>query len=97
MNSFRKSMSTFRQSWKKIKTTHPRFAWAMSAMVWLPAGIAFNEYFYSLKYVAGRSMQVRQIVECSVAVRILTWEAASPRSIPMIRHGKILSSLTISQ
>ncbi|EKM59380.1 uncharacterized protein PHACADRAFT_86447 [Phanerochaete carnosa HHB-10118-sp] len=29
----------------------------MSAMVWLPTGIAFNEYFYSLKYVAGRSMQ----------------------------------------
>lgn len=57
MSAFRKGMSTLRQSWKKVKTTHPRFAWTLSAMVRLPTGIAFNEYFYSLKFVSGRSMQ----------------------------------------
>lgn len=58
MNVLRTRMAGLRQAWKKTRETHPRLAWTLSSLVWLPTGIAFTQYFYSLRLVSGRSMQV---------------------------------------
>ncbi|OBZ76911.1 WD repeat domain phosphoinositide-interacting protein 3 [Grifola frondosa] len=36
---------------------HRTLNWTLSALVWLPTGIIFTEYFYNVKAVRGRSMQ----------------------------------------
>ena len=46
--------------WKKFLQR-----WPLSALYWLPTGIAFNQYMYTLKIITGSSMQVRSNLLCA--------------------------------
>lgn len=66
-----------RNTFSKLRATHPRLMWTLSALVWLPTAVAFTESFYTVMVVSGRSMQVRPAAV--FLYEVLTVEAASPR------------------
>lgn len=61
MNTFFQNLFKLKpnKSWRKFVASHP-VKWSLSALYWIPSGIVFTKYFYTVKLVTGTSMQVRQ-------------------------------------
>jgi hypothetical protein len=60
------SMSSFWRHSKHLYRTSREYIyrskglkWMLSTLYWLPLGIMFDQHLYTIKYVSGRSMQVR--------------------------------------
>lgn len=85
---------------KQCVRDRPPLKWAFRALYWSPLCIAFVHYGYTVKYVSGRSMQVRVK---SIGFRLLAADALlvfgmiSPLLTLTPLSGKIWSSSTASQ
>jgi hypothetical protein len=51
--------SRARTAWGAFGKQYPAGRRTVSSLVWLPTAVVFTQYFYSVKLVSGRSMQVR--------------------------------------
>lgn len=51
--------SCTKTAWRTFGKQYPNARRTVSSLVWLPTAVVFTQYFYSVKLVSGRSMQVR--------------------------------------
>lgn len=70
MNALRQGLrlANVRRTWATVAQAHPRLAWTLSTLAWLPLGIAVTEYFATVMFVTGRSMQVRTSLRVLVSI-----------------------------
>lgn len=57
MRLFRTCFHRVRQLWSSHSTSNPALKWSQTILFWLPTGIVFTKYGYTMKLVTGRSMQ----------------------------------------
>lgn len=89
MRLFRTCFHRVRQLWSSHSTSNPALKWSQTILFWLPTGIVFTKYGYTMKLVTGRSMQVRQwqfAGKCPESI-YSTPLSGSPRLIQMNRSG----------
>jgi hypothetical protein len=53
-----RTLKRLRESWRTVANSQPLVRKATHALYWLPIAAVFTEYFYTVKLITGRSMQV---------------------------------------
>ncbi|KAI0796567.1 LexA/Signal peptidase [Abortiporus biennis] len=82
--------SGIRQTWRAA-STNPIFKWTFSTLIWLPTGIVFTDYFYTVKTVAGRSMQPTLNPDSSPWRDIVVFDRLTARVFHQYNRGDVVA------
>lgn len=86
--------TTFRQSWRNFLNSHRAFKTTLSTLVWLPTGVIFVQYFYTVKSVKGRSMQPTLNPDSSPWRDVVVFDRFAIRVLRQYERGDVVALLS---
>ncbi|KZT66011.1 LexA/Signal peptidase [Daedalea quercina L-15889] len=89
--AMRQTWSNLRQSWRTFWTSHRTLSRALYPLVWLPTGIVFTQFFYTVKSVNGRSMQPTLNPDTSPWRDLVVFDRFSIRTLRKYERGDVVA------
>ncbi|KDQ64885.1 hypothetical protein JAAARDRAFT_116588 [Jaapia argillacea MUCL 33604] len=89
--TFRHQWLALHKSWRCLLQTNPALRWPLVTLYWLPTGIVFSKYFYSLRSVKGMSMQPTLNPDISQWRDVVLLDHYSTRVKGLYRRGDVVT------
>ncbi|TFY59793.1 hypothetical protein EVJ58_g5558 [Rhodofomes roseus] len=87
----RQTWTSLRKPWRTFWDAHSTLRRALYPLIWLPTGIVFTQFFYTMKSVSGRSMQPTLNPDTSPWRDLVLFDRFSIRTLRKYERGDIVA------